>query len=186
MSRPAVAFERLAIAVASLALSVGLIALLSGYFARRDSAGVSGTVAVPGQAFRDLGHRHLRAGQAAAPYNSSPPTSGSHHVVSIRHDQTRLSDDQLLTALEAGDVVIAYPPGRPPTGLQALASRLASPFSPALAAAGQAVILTPRAGTRGLVALAWTHLLRVASSSDPALAQFVSFWLGRGAPSGCC
>lgn len=186
MSRPAVALERLAIAVASLALSVGLIALLSGYFARHDSAGVSGTVVAPGQAFVDLGHRHLRAGQAAGPYNSNPPTSGAHHVVSVGRDQAGLSDDQLLTALEAGDVVIAYPPGRPPAGLQALAVRLAAPFSPALAAAGQAVILTPRAGTRGLVALAWRHLLRAPSASDPGLAQFVSFWLGHGAPSRCC
>lgn len=186
MSRPAVALERLAIAVASLALSVGLIALLSGYFARHDSAGVSGTAAAPGQAFPDLGHRHLRPGQIAGPYNSNPPTSGAHHVVAARRDQARLSDDQLLTALESGDVVIAYPPGRPPAGLAALASRLAAPFSPALAATGQAVILAPRAGTRGIVVLAWRHLLRAASANDPALAQFVSFWLGHGAPSGCC
>lgn len=186
MTRPAIALERLAIAVASLVLSVGLIALLSGYFARHDAAGVSGTVPAPGQAFTDLGHRHLRAHQPAGPYNSIPPTSGAHHVVAVRRDGARLSDDQLLTALEAGDVVIAYPPGRPPAGLQALASRLASPFSPALAAVGQAVILTPRAGTRGLTALAWTHVLRTASSSDPQLARFVGVWLGRGAPSGCC
>jgi hypothetical protein len=33
-----------------------------------------------------------------------------------------------------------------------------------------------------LVALAWTHLLRVNTPSDPQLGQFVSFWLGRGAP----
>jgi hypothetical protein len=32
------------------------------------------------------------------------------------------------------------------------------------------------------VALAWAHLLRVSSPSDPALGQFVSYWLGRGAP----
>lgn len=183
MSRPAVALERLAIAVASLALSVALIALLSGYFAGHDSAGVSGTVLSPGQAFADLGHRQLVAGQPDPAYNSDPPTSGAHHFAPITRDEVALSDDQLLTALAAGDVVIAYPPPRPPAGLSALATAQASPFSPALAAAGQAVVLTPRRGSRGLVALAWAHLLRTNSPRDPGLAQFIGFWLGRGAPA---
>jgi hypothetical protein len=186
VSRTAVAFERLAIALASLALSIGLIALLSGYFAGHDAAGVSGTTVAAGQTFADLGHHHLAAGERAGAYNSDPPTSGPHHVAAIRRDQARLTDDQVLTALEAGDIVIAYPPRRPPAGLTALVRSLASPFSPALAAAGQAVILTPRPGTRGLVAVAWTHLLRVNSARDAALSRFVSAWLGHGAPSRCC
>ncbi len=187
MSPAAIWLERLAILVASLALSVGLIALLSGYFAGHDSAGVAGTVVAPGQAFADLGAGRLGPGRPAPAYNSDPPTSGPHHDAAVTRDQARLSDDQLLTALQAGDVVIAYPPPHPPSGLTALAARLASPFSPALASAGQAVILTPRPGTNGLVALAWAHLLRTNSAADPGLAQFVTFWLGRGAaqsPSG--
>jgi hypothetical protein len=186
VSRAAVAFERLAIAVAALALSVGLLALLTGYFTRHDASGVSGTTSVPGQTYPDLGHRHLRHGQARAAYNSNPPTSGAHRVAAVTQDGTRLSDDQILTALESGDVVIVYPPGGPPAGLQQLAGRLASPFTPALSAAGQAVILAQRPGTTGLVALAWAHLLRVRSARDPALSQFTSFWLGHGAPSRCC
>ena len=181
MSRSAVALERLAIAVASLVLSVGLIALLSGYFAGHDSAGVSGTVVAPGQAFTDLGHIHLGPGQPRPAYDSQPPTSGAHRIAAVTRDETPLSDDQLLTALESGDVVIAYSPPRPPADLRALTGSLASPFSPALAAAGQAVILTPRRGTSGLVALAWAHLLQTSSARDPGLAQFVSYWLGRGA-----
>jgi hypothetical protein len=59
---------------------------------------------------------------------------------------------------------------------------MAPPFTPALAAAGDAVILAPRRGTAGVVALAWAHLLRVRDASDPALREFVGFWLGRGAP----
>lgn len=181
MSRTAVALERVAIAVASLALSVGLIALLSGYFAGHDSAGVSGTVIAPGQAFPDLGHAQLAPGQPRPAYNSSPPTSGAHHPAATTRDESTLSDDQLLTALASGDVVIAYAPPRPPADLRALATALASPFSPALAAAGQAVILTPRRGTHGLIALAWAHLLRAGSARDSGLAPFISYWLGRGA-----
>jgi hypothetical protein len=183
VSRTAIAVERLAIAVASLALSVGLIALLSGYFAGHDGAGVAGTVVAPGQAFADLGHRHLLSGQPAPAYNSIPPTSGAHHVVAVSRDQAALSDDQLLTALEVGDVVVLYPPPRPPAALRALAAALAPAFSAPLASAGQAVILAPRAGTRELVALGWAHLLRAGAATDPGLAQFITFWLGRGAPS---
>ena len=183
MSRTAIALERLAIALASLALSVGLIALLSGYFAGHDGAGVAGTLVAPGQGFADLGHRHLLPGQPAPAYDSAPPTSGAHRVAAITRDGSPLSDDQLLTALEAGDVVVLYPPRRAPAALSALAATRAPAFSPALAAAGQALILAPRPGTSGLVALAWAHLLRTGSASDPGLGQFITFWLGRGAPS---
>lgn len=180
------ALERLAIAVASIALTVALIAVLSGFFAGRDSPGLSGSPGVPGQAFVDLGHRHLAPGQQAGPYDSDPPTSGPHHPVAVTRDQRALSTDQLLEALELGDVVVDYPPPQPTPGLIGAVHRLAPPFSAAMAAAGQAVILAPRRGTRGIVALAWAHMLHVATPGDPRLRSFISFWLGRGATSGCC
>jgi hypothetical protein len=67
--------------------------------------------------------------------------------------------------------------------LTTLARSLADPFSPALARSGQAVILTPRPGVTGLIALAWAHMLRAGSVRDPALRQFIAYWLGRGAGS---
>jgi Protein of unknown function (DUF3105) len=174
--------ERVAILLASLALSVGLIVLLSGFFAGRDQAGVSGGATGPGQAFADLGHATLRPGQARPAYDSTPPTSGAHVPVAVTRDQAALTDDQLLSALEVGDVVIVYGGSRPPAGLERFARAAAPPFSPALAATGDAVILARRPGTAGTVALAWAHLLRVRAPSDPALGQFTGFWLGRGAP----
>jgi hypothetical protein len=176
--------ERLAIAVVSLALAVGLIALLSGFFAGRDQANVSIASAGPGQAFADQGHAALRPGQPHPRYDSSPPTSGPHTPEPVGHNEARINDDQILQALEAGDVVIVYGTRNPPPGLLAAARSLAPRFSPALAAAGQAVILAHRPGSPGLKALAWTHLLRATDPSDPRLRQFVEFWLGRGAPSG--
>jgi Protein of unknown function (DUF3105) len=174
--------ERLAILLASLALSVGLIVLLSGFFAGRDQAGVSGTVSGPGQAFADLGHAALRPGQPRPSYNSDPPTSGAHIPAPLPRDQVTLTDDQLLSALEAGDVVIVYGGARPPADLVRFARKAAPAFSPTLAATGDAVILARRPGTTGVVALAWAHLLRSPSASDPAVREFVGFWLGRGAP----
>jgi hypothetical protein len=94
-----------------------------------------------------------------------------------------LSDDQLLSALQAGDVVIMYGGARPPAGLVQFARSAAPPFSPSLAATGDAVILASRPRTAGLVALAWAHWQRVQQASDPQLRNFVGYWLGRGAPA---
>ncbi len=177
--------ERLAIAVASLALAVGLIAVLSGFFAGRDQPGVSGAPASagPGQAFRDEGHGTLKPGQPRPRYDSEPPTSGAHRAEPVRHNEARLDDDQILQALELGDVVIVYGTRNPPPGLLDLARALAPRFSPALAAAGQAVILAHRPGSPGLDALAWAHLLKATDPSDRRLRQFAEYWLGRGAPT---
>ena len=49
----------------------------------------------------------------------------------------------------AGDVVILYGSPNPPSGLTTLAQALAVPFTPALARAGQTVILGRRPGVVG-------------------------------------
>lgn len=175
--------ERVAIAVAALALSVGLIAILSGYFQSHDQAGLSGASPGPGQAFADQGDAVLPAGRPAPAYDSQPPTSGPHHAAPLPGaDGQRLTTDQLLQALALGDVVILYGGPQPPSGLTAVAHAVAGPFSTALAASGQAVILARRPGTTGLIGLAWAHMIRTYSASDPALRQFAQFWLARGAP----
>jgi hypothetical protein len=178
----AVWLERLAIAIASLLLSVGLIILLSGYFTRHDQAGVSGPQERIGVAFPDLGNAILQPGDPHPLYNSIPPTSGAHLPEPVERDATALSDDQILGALAAGNVVLLYGTRRPAAALTALARSVAGPFTPALAAAGQAVILGRRPGTDGVTALAWTRLLHTPDATDPRLRQFAQAWLGRGAP----
>jgi hypothetical protein len=180
--KPGVVLERIAIVVASLALAFGLIALLSGFFAGRDQAGVSAVVAGPGRALPDLGDAHLRPGAVHPRYDSDPPTSGAHVPVPVSHDGGKLTTDQLLQALEEGNVVVMYGGDKPPPGLRRLALSLAPPFTPALAAAGQAVILARRPGTHGLLGLAWAHAITVPGPAHPPLRTFVQFWLGRGAP----
>ena len=175
--------ERLAIVAASLAIAIGVIALLSGgLLAGRDSPGVAGTDQGPGIAFRDQGNAELHPGEPRPAYDSNPPTSGPHRPTPVVADRARLSDDQLLTALAAGNVVYTYGTRTPPPGLAAVAGAMAPPFTPALAASGQAVILARRPGTAGVIGLAWAHLLRASGPTDPALRSFTQFWLGRGAP----
>jgi hypothetical protein len=177
--------ERLMIVVISLAISIGVIAVLSGgLLAGRDDPGISGSGVGPGTEFRDQGDLHLRPGLLRPVYDSNPPTSGAHIPVAVTRDKSQLSDDQLLQALEVGNIVLVYGTTEPPAGLSQLADAVASPFTPALAASGQAVILAHEPGTRGVIGLAWTHMVRVSSAGDPLLRSFASFWLGRGAPVG--
>jgi Protein of unknown function (DUF3105) len=179
-SRSGRILERVLIGVASLAIAIGAIALLSGYFAGNDQAGVNGGSTGPGQAFASQGDAHLSSDSLEPEYNSNPPTSGGHVVTPVLQDGAVLSDYQLLTALEAGDVVVLYGGRRPPPGLGALASVVGGSFTPSLAADGQAVVLARRPGVHGLIGLAWTRMLRV-GSVDPVLRAFAAAWLGKGA-----
>ncbi|MGH2869464.1 MAG: DUF3105 domain-containing protein [Solirubrobacteraceae bacterium] len=176
--------ERLVIVLVAFALSVGIIALLSGgLLAGRDNPGITGQTGPLGAQFRDLGHAHLAPGTSRPAYDSQPPTSGAHVPLAITRDQGQINDDQLLEALELGDIVLFYGGDRPPAGLRALAGSIAAPFTPALAAAGQAVILARRPGTNGILGAAWTRLVHVRAPADPALRSFMLLTLGQGAPA---
>jgi hypothetical protein len=178
---PTTALERVAIGVASLVLSIGLIALLSGFFAGRDQAGVSGSGTAVGVTFKDLGHARLGPGALRPPYDSNPPTSGAHAPERVLRQDGPLNNDQLLQALQVGNVVFAYGTPTVPAGLQSLARSIAGNFTPAVAAAGQAIILMRRPHLPAITALAWTRMLRVSSPQDPLLRQFAQEFLGRGA-----
>ncbi len=186
MSSPSSGHRRLrraALAAAAVLIALGAVIGLVAFFNGRDSSGVSSTPSGSGQAFPDQGARHLRPGQRPpAPYNSRPPTSGAHVASPVTRGDAPLTDDQLLTTLEAGNVVLAYGTPTAPPGLRALAEDVAGgPFDPSLARAGQSVILARRPGTAGIVAVAWRHLLRAPSPRDPALKTFAEDWLGEGA-----
>lgn len=176
--------RRLGLVIVALALAVAGVAAGLVFLGAHDKPGVSQAVSGPGQALPDRGDAHLAAGRRApANPGTDPPTSGPHVPTPVTSDAATLSDDQILTALEAGNVVFLYGSPTPPSDLPAVAQSVAAgPFTPDLAAAGQAVVLARRAGTRGILALAWRHRMVASSASDPALAQFADAWLGRGAP----
>ena len=177
-----IALERFTVVVAAFALAIGVIVVLSGApLTGSDSPGVTGPTIEVGTGFPDLGDAYLPAGTPHPEYDSDPPTSGPHVPVAVHREFSQLTVDQLLQALSLGDVIVMYGRPRPPKGLTALANSITAPFSPALAASGQAVILAQRPGTVGLLGLAWTHLVHVRSVADPQLRSFILFWLGRGA-----
>jgi hypothetical protein len=157
--------RRLGLALLTLVVALGGFVLLLLFFESRDDSQVPGGASgagAPGQLVRD----QPRAQAPAA----------------IRRDGVRLTEDQLLHALEVGDVVLVYGGARsPPPRLRALQQQVSGPFDPVLAANGAAVILAWRPGSDGVTALAWRRILRAPSASDPALEAFASYWLGRGA-----
>jgi hypothetical protein len=162
------------VALAALAC-VGLITLLAG----RDSSQVSGTSG-PGTLEPDRGSQKLGADSPQTPASppDKPPTSGSYHAAPVTRDQTELSDDQILTALALGNVVIFYDEGKAPVSVQ---HDVSGAFDPALAEAGQAVILAKRPGIGDVQALAWRRRFVAKGPDDPRLRPFAEAYLGQGA-----
>jgi hypothetical protein len=175
--------ERVAVLVISVAVAAVVIVVLSGAVGDRDSAGVNGSVNQVGDSFADQGDARLVPDQPHPRYDSQPPTSGPHVPVAVTRDARRLSVDQLLSLLAAGDIVIDYGSRHPSARLRALADTLAGRFSPALAADGQAIVLARHPHTVGLLALAWTRIVQVSGARQPLLRQFIEAWLGRGTGS---
>jgi hypothetical protein len=175
--------RRLAVVLAGVVLVLGGAAGLQLALSSRDDADIGNTPGTgPGELQRDLGSRHLQAGQHIPLEGlTDPPTSGAHHPRLPPRDRTVLSPDQILHALELGDVVILYDAPDPGSALTRLQAEVAGAFDAELAAGGQAVVLARRAGAGPATALAWRRSLPAVDSADPRLRAFADAWLGRGA-----
>jgi hypothetical protein len=141
---------------------IGLMALANG----RDDAGLA---------------EHSAEGPGTLEERSagSPPTSGTHEERNVTGEDA-VDEDALLTALDQGNVVIAYPQRKPPPQLTALQRDLTGPFDAELAAAGQMVILVHRDDIEEIQALAYQRRLKAQGAGDPQLRTFAEAWLGGG------
>jgi Protein of unknown function (DUF3105) len=171
-----VTLERIGGILLGVAALVGVVALLT----TRDRSTLRAPSG-PGIQLPDLGNVRGAPGATPSSPAAAPPASGPHAPVPVQRDGVRLSADQVLRALELGDVVLVYGSSSAEPVLRTLADAAAAPFSPGLAAAGDAVVLDRDPRYRGVTALAWRHVLHARSPADPALGGFVSYWLGLGA-----
>ncbi len=163
------------VAAGIVAAAVALLALVLVLGALDDAE--VGTAQGPGELRPDRGASHdAPAGRGG----SEPPTSGAHRPVLVTRDRRPLTDDQLIHALELGNVVFLYDAPDPGTVLERVQREVGGPFDAELAAAGQAVILAPRTGAGAATALAWRRILSTPDPSDPRLLRFAEAWLGRG------
>jgi hypothetical protein len=170
--------------VAGVVLVVGGLAALLLAFSARDDAEVAAprAAAGPGELQPDLGSRHLPAGEHVPLEGlTDPPTSGAHHERLVTREGAALSPDEILHALELGNVILFYAGRRPPAALRELQRDVSGPFDAEVAAAGQQVILAPREGGAAVTAAAWRRLLRTDDPADPALRDFAEAWIGVGA-----
>jgi hypothetical protein len=158
--------RRLGLVAAGVAIAiVGLVALAIA-FNSRDDAPLSGSAQGPGE-LQETGEGEW-------------PTSGEHRRELVTRDRRELTDDQILTALELGNIVILYDGREPGAALTRLQEDVAGPFDAEVAAAGQAVILARRAGAGPATALAWRRALEADDPADPQLREFAEAWLGQG------
>jgi hypothetical protein len=157
--------------VAAVVVALVAVTGLALLFASRDDSQVGGATA---GLDRDLGSGHGSRADASAEF----PTSGPHRPDLVTRDRRKLTNDQLLHALELGNVVVFYDSFDP--ALRRLQREVAGPFDAEIAAAGQAVILAPREGAGPATALAWRASLRARSATDPELLRFVEDRLGTG------
>ncbi len=105
------------------------------------------------------------------------PARPPRHSAPLRRDGGRLSEDEVRTATQAGNVVLLTGgPAALPT-LRGLQEQL-GPFDPKLAGLGQSVVIGVRPGVRGVLALARGRELTTRDTGDPRLSAFVDAWLG--------
>jgi hypothetical protein len=158
--------RRFGLVALGVAIAVGGLIALALAFNARDDAELSAAPDGPGE-LQEAGEGEW-------------PTSGSHRRELVTRDRRALSDDEILTALEAGNVVILYEGPDPGAALTRLQQEVAGPFDAELAAAGQAVILARREGAGPATGLAWRRVLETGDPADPRLREFAEAWLGQG------
>jgi Protein of unknown function (DUF3105) len=169
--------RRALLAVVGVALGVAAVAAVFLIASGLDDSEVAGLQG-PGDLQPNRGASHSGPAEVSG---DDPPTSGTHEPRLVTRDRRPISDDQLIHALELGDVVILYDSREPPAALERLQDDvMGGPFDAEVAAAGQAVILARRAGAGSATALAWRRILRADDPADPAFREFAEYWLGRG------
>ncbi|WP_157592108.1 DUF3105 domain-containing protein [Solirubrobacter soli] len=174
--------RRVLIVVAAVVVAaVGCVALIA-LLTSQDSSQVN-EASGPGTLEPDRGSGLQSGPVTPASPADRPPTSGRHREEHVLKDQTELTDDQILDALQNGNVIVTYDQAKPPKALVALQRDVqGGPFDAFLSGAGQAVILAHRPGA-GTQALAWRRRLIASGPDDPKLREFADAWLGQG-PSG--
>jgi hypothetical protein len=174
--------KRVLIVVAAVVVAAAGCVALIAVLTSQDPSQVGG-ISGPGTLEADHGTGLQRGPITPASPADRPPTSGRHRDEHVLHDKTELTDDQILDALQSGNVIITYEQAKAPAALVALQRDVqGGPFDAFLSGAGQAVILARRPGA-GVQALAWRRRLVASGPEDPKLRDFADAWLGQG-PAG--
>lgn len=129
----------------------------------------------PGVEYPNQGQAHIPPGQPHEPYNSNPPTSGSHYAEAAAwgiYDK-ELSDEQLIHNLEHGGVWISYRDAAD-GGLVEKLKSIADDYS-------IKVIMTPRPQNDSAITVAaWQRLLKLDAFDEKQIKSFIKAFINKG------
>lgn len=154
--------------IAVLVLGLGIVLFIqdaknSKFVVKEDN---SKTAAV-GQEFSNQGQTHINNGAAHDPYNSNPPTSGSHYTQPANWGvyQTPLMDEQALHNLEHGGIWISY---------KNIDDDTKGKLETIAKANGGSIIMSPRETNDSKIALAsWTRLEKLDAYDEGKVLEFI-------------
>jgi hypothetical protein len=151
--------------IAAIAVIVLLVGGLIAYFVTRPSTQAAQPQGV--QTFSNLSRNHVTG---TVTYPQTPPVGGNHSAVWLNCGTytSPVANENAVHSMEHGAVWITYQPTLPATGVTALQH----------AVAGHSyVVLSPYSGLPSpVVASAWGVQLKLATASDPRLAQFIAYY----------
>jgi hypothetical protein len=144
-------------------------AVVIGYFAYRAVADL------PGTSYPDLGNAHIQSlTEPHAPYNSGPPTSGSHlpYIAPWGIHTEPIPKELQVHNLEDGGVVVQY---NCPTGCPDLVDKLKA----IVQRYERQVLLAPYTGMKTRIALtAWTRLDAFDEFDEGRIVRFIGAYRG--------
>lgn len=147
-----------------------------GYFLFQSSNKPMDPSQQPGEAFADQGATHITEGTTDhEPYNSNPPTSGSHWPSAAPwgvYDNPE-KDERYVHNLEHGGVWISYKPSTVDANTITQLKDFAKRY--------RKVIVTPREANDSNIALAaWMHLQKLDSYDETTIIKFIEAYYDQG------
>ncbi len=131
---------------------------------------------LPGQSFENIGQEHLTQGSFEhPPYNSNPPTSGSHWPQPANWGvyQATQADEQLVHNLEHGGIWISYKPDQVDQDTINRLNDFANRYP--------LIIVEPRPANDAKISLAaWTRLLNLDSFDERSILEFIEAFHNEG------
>ena len=127
----------------------------------------SSEVAATGQEFPNLGQTHIAPSDSHDPYNSNPPTSGSHLAQPAEWGvySVPLQDEKAIHNLEHGGIWISY---------NGIDDETKSKLEKITKYNSGSVIMSPRAANDSKIALAsWTRLEKLDSYDEAKILEFI-------------
>lgn len=122
-----------------------------------------------GQVFENQGQTHIKPNEEHPPYNSNPPTSGSHWVTPAKWGiyNKPLIDEQAVHNLEHGGIWISY---------KNIDQNTIENLEKIAKANSRSVILSPREAndSNNIVLASWTRLENLETYDEAKILEFIS------------